>query len=467
MIFSTAFCLRHDTIFDNGAKRNEGMKTYYFTLCRFLKDDVWRDPVGAGKLKIHFYQIMRVILLTVNGLKDHYLLLRASALSYSTLLAIVPILAIAFSVMKGLGVQTRLEQIAINYLTAQQEELSAKLFEYIANTDFKVLGALGTVMLIYTVLVMLGNVEKTFNHFWGVTRPRHLVRRVSDYISLLILSPLLLVVATATIASLPSSFAVQALSRYDFFQWFFSLFHTIIPKATLWFVFTAIYILVPNTKVKFVPALAAGIVSATLWECAFIIFTSFNTHVTNYNKIYGTFAALPIFIIWLYISWIIVLIGAQLSHIIQNIKSLQKELTTGNFSCSQRENMAVLMMLAIAELFHRGLPQRTVEQLANKLSMPVRIADEIIQILCDRGLIHQIAADESVFQPARNPALITLFDICHAMRCAGEEDWTISEKDVNQQFMNLNAEIKSAEQKHLEKVTLLDLVGRSETFAEG
>jgi membrane protein len=445
----------------------EIIKGYTQNLYRFFAENIWHDPKDAGRLRIYTYQALRVILLTINGLKDHFILLRASALAYSTILAIVPLLAIAFSVMKGLGVQSHIERVLISYLTAEQEELTTRIFDYIANTDFKVLGVMGTVMLTYAVLVMLGNVEETFNHFWGVTRSRRFVRRLSNYTSLLILGPLVLVMSTAMIASFPSSFITKALSRYEVFQLAFHLFDSMLPKVLLWGAFAAMYILVPNTKVRLVPGLVAGIICGTLWETAFKLFTGFNIGVTNYNKIYGTFAVFPIFIIWLYISWIIVLIGAQLSHAIQNIRSLQQELDTATFSFNQREKMSFMIMLKISELFHNGAPQMSIESLSRVLSIPVRMMVAIIQILCDHGLLQAIHGDEPMFQPARNPGLITLYDISWAIRHDGDEDWRVPDTHQNNLLLKIEAEKTKNDESLLGKATLLDLMGRSETIVAG
>ncbi len=443
------------------------IKAYYGRLSRFFSEDLWQDPRDAGRLRIHAYQSLRVILLTIHGFKDHFILLRASALAYSTILAIVPILAIAFSVMKGLGAQTHLERAMIKYLTADQEELTSRIFDYIANTDFKVLGAMGTIMLIYAVLVMLGNVEETFNHFWGVTSSRRFVRRLSNYFSLLILGPLVMMISTAMIASFPSSIAAQPLSRFEFFQYALRLFDSMLPKALLWGAFTAMYVLIPNTRVRFIPALIAGVVCGALWEMAFKVFTGFNVGVTNYNKIYGTFSVLPIFIIWLYISWVIVLIGAQLSHAIQNIASLQMESDPGGFSFHQREKSAFMIMLKISEHFHQGLPQMDSASLAKALSIPLRLAQETIQALCDHDLLQAIQADEPMFQPAKNPGLITLYDISRAMRHDGERKWRMPDTDQNTLFAWIESERSKNDALLLGKTTLLDLMDGSQRVVSG
>jgi len=169
---------------------------YLQKLSDFLRNEIWHDPKDAGRLYIFYYQTVRVILMTVYGLKNRLILLRASALSYSTILAIVPLFAIAFSMLKGLGFHTRLEGL-INYLTAGQEELTAQVIEYISNTNFKALGAFGTALLIYASVMMLSNVERTFNEIWGVPQQRTAARKISNYISVLFLGPFLMILSTA------------------------------------------------------------------------------------------------------------------------------------------------------------------------------------------------------------------------------------------------------------------------------
>jgi len=314
---------------------------YLRKLSDFLRNEVWHDPKDAGRLYFFYYQAVRIVLLTIHGLKNRMILLRASALSYSTLLAIVPLLAIAFSMLKGLGFHSRLEHALVDYLTAEQEVLTRQIIEYIANTNFKALGAFGTALLIYASVMMLSNVERTFNELWGVSKQRTIPRKLSNYTSVLFLGPFLMVLSTAMIASFSSNTVVAALMEYGVFEQFFVLFSKILPHAVLWVAFTVMYMLMPNTRVKIIPAMVAGIICGSIWEGAFRVYTDFNIGLTKYNTIYGTFAVLPIFIIWLYISWLIVLIGAQLSYAIQNVKSYQQEVNFYNVGYDQKEEMAL------------------------------------------------------------------------------------------------------------------------------
>lgn len=438
-----------------------GIIAYLRKLSDFLRNEVWHDPKDAGRLYFFYYQTVRIILLTIHGLKNRMILLRASALSYTTLLAIVPLLAIAFSMLKGLGFQSRLEYVLINFLTAEQEELTKQIMEYISNTNFKALGAFGTALLIYASVMMLSNVERTFNELWGVARQRTIPRKISNYISVLFLGPFLMVLSTAMIASFSSNTVVTALMGYDIFEQSFLLFSKIVPHATLWIAFTVMYILMPNTRVRFVPALIAGIICGSVWEGAFRMYTDFNIGLTKYNTIYGTFAVLPIFFIWLYISWLIVLIGAQLSYAIQNVRSYQQEIQFYNVGYARKEEMALSIMLKVSSLFHKGLVHMGVEELSDALDVPVRLIREITQKLCDRGLLQEIFGDEITFQPSMNIERISVLDVCHALRHEDDGNWHVPENEQNNKLQAVMEARKKQEAEKLGSVTMLDLVLRS------
>lgn len=426
---------------------------------RFIRTDVWHDPDPPDHFRLFCYQALRVILLTVSGLRDQLVFLRASALCYSTLLAIVPLLAVAFSMLKGLGVHSQIEHLLVNYLTAEQEEVSKKIIEYISNTDFKALGAFGTGLLIFAVLMMLSNVERTFNDLWGVSRNRSVIRKISDYISVLILGPLLIVISTALITSLSSHTVVNTLSRYEVFEQFFILFKTIVPYAGLWIAFTAMYLLMPNTRVRFLPALVAGIVFGSIWQLAFQGYTLFNVGVARYNTIYGTFAALPIFIVWLYISWIIVLVGAKMSYAIQNVRSHQQEFRDYTAGQEEREEMAVHVMLKIVDQFHRAAPPLTEGEVSKALSIPVGLVREIISCLAADGLVREVYGEEPRYQPGRNPNLISVLDVCQAMRNSrAQSQWELSGDEKYPALENLMQTMRSMEASQLGETSMLDLL---------
>lgn len=437
------------------------IKNYYHDLAAFLKKGVWLDPPESDRLRVLSYQVARILLLTLRGLQSQVILLRAAALSISTLLAVGPLLALAFIVLKGLDVHTRLEHVLIHYLTAGQEALSQRIVEYISNTDFAALGAIGTAVLVYAVIMMLSNVEQALNKIWGITRSRNIFRKVTNYTMVLIFGPLLIAVSTAMLAFFSSTTVVQVLTQYGLFERFFILFKTIIPHAGLWLGLTAMYVLLPNTRVRFLPALIAAIVCGSAWEAAFSVYTEFNIGLTRYNKIYGTFAVLPVFIIWLYISWIIVLLGAQLAYAIQNVKTHQQDVKADDYGYDQIEQMAVAVMVMICERFNRGLPQMTAEQMSNTLSIPLRLIGEITSRLYQGGLLVEIFGDETLYHPGRNPDQISVLDVFKAMRRSRVTAWRVGEKAYNKIFSELMEISGSMEADHLGTISMTDLIERS------
>ena len=236
------------------------------------------------------------------------------------------------------------------------------------------------------------------------------------------------------------------------------------PHAVLWVAFTVMYILMPNTRVRFVPALIAGIICGSVWEGAFRVYTDFNIGLTKYNTIYGTFAVLPIFFIWLYISWLIVLIGAQLSYAIQNVRSYQQEIQFYNVGYARKEEMALSIMLKVSTLFHNGQPHMGVEELSGTLDVPVRLVREITQKLCDRGLLQEIFGDEITFQPSMNIELISVLDVCHALRHEDDRNWRVPENEQNNKLQAVMEARKKQEEEKLGSVKMLDLVSRSNVF---
>jgi membrane protein len=428
----------------------------------FLQHDIWNDPPEAGRLQLALLRTMRVVLITASSFRNESLLLRASALSYSTLLAVVPVLAVGFSMLKGLGFHNQIELALVNYLTAEQEELTSRIIEYISNTDFKALGALGTAVLIYAVIMMLSHVELAFNNIWGVTRSRPLVRKISDYISVLLLGPLLMIISTAVITSFSSHTVVQSLSNYPVFRDFFVLFNTVIPHLGLWIAFTAMYLLMPNTRVRFLPALIAGAICGSAWELAFEIYTSFNIGMARYNKIYGTFAALPIFIIWIYISWIIVLVGARISNAIQHLRTYQQEFRGIGASFGQRQKMGLYIMHEIARRFHEGQAPPSADRISRHLAIPPRLVQEIAQILSDHGLLREIEGDSHIYQPAMDLSRIRAADVLDAVRDHGQSQWQIPDAAINEHLENLLNTCRSEEEQSLHQHSLHQIVSRAQ-----
>ncbi|MCF8096079.1 MAG: YihY/virulence factor BrkB family protein, partial [Desulfobacteraceae bacterium] len=287
------------------------------------------------------------------------------------------------------------------------------------------------------------------------------MRKISDYIGVLVLGPLLIVLSTAMITSLSSNTVVQTLWKYRIFKEFFILFKMVIPYMGLWIAFTAMYILMPNTRVRFVPALIAGAICGTVWQLAFEAYTGFNVGVTRYNKIYGTFAALPIFIIWIYISWVIVLVGAKISNAIQNIRTYQQQFIGAGVSFAQRQIMGLYIFHEIARHFHFGVKPPGIQELSKRLSIPFRLVEEFSDIFCEKELLRRLEDNENVCQPAKALSRISAADIFHAIRDHGQSSWTVPEHAKRPELEDIiRSRVQEADQA-LTNLTLGDLVSRA------
>ena len=242
---------------------------------------------------------------------EHQGSLRAAALTYTTILSLVPFLAIAFSVLKGLGVQNALEPLLLQVAGESSRETVQRIVDYVNNTNVKSLGMIGLLMLMVTVLSLLSTIEEAFNTTWGVKESRPLSRRFSDYLSVVVVGPLLLVVALSMTTTLQSQWLVQWLIHKTVLGEAVVALFRLVPYISIWCALTFLYVFIPNVQVRFRSAVLGGVVAGTIWQIAQWGYFHFQVGVAGYNAIYGTLAALPIFLVWVYTSWLIVLFGLE------------------------------------------------------------------------------------------------------------------------------------------------------------
>ncbi|PIE70246.1 MAG: hypothetical protein CSA22_08555 [Deltaproteobacteria bacterium] len=396
---------------------------YVKKLSGMLEIWIWQErPEDSGLLQFA-RRAVRVLLMTLQVFRGNVLMLRASSLAYKTILGIVPLLAIAFSVLKGFGVHSRIEDLLIKYVSVGKQEIASHIISYISNTNFKAIGSLGLVFLLYISINMMSQVEKTFNDLWGVTHPRTWVRKITDYLSVLFISPVLMMISLTMMATFSSNAVVVRLMEYPLFAQFWVLFNNIIPLMGIWVAFTALYIIIPNIRVKMVPALIAGVVTGTAWEGAFRIYAHLNIGVTSHNKIYGTLAAFPVLLVWIYISWVVLLMGARLTWAIQHARTLSPDIGDEDVSAGVREHLAVHVMQLLSAAFHDGTGPRTAEAISRELGASMPYVVEVLAMLMRSGLVSEVAGEVPAFQPGRDIHGITLRDVHAAVRDDGGGIW--------------------------------------------
>jgi membrane protein len=391
---------------------------------------------------------------------DHCLL-RASALTYSTLLAIVPLLALMFAVLKGLGVQNVLEPLILERLAVGSEEIVSAIIRYINNTNVGQIGVAGLLMLVVSVLALLSNIEESFNHIWGVEETRTLYRRFADYFSVVAIGPIFLLVAITMTTTLESQTVVQLLLGLPYVGLVVVLLFQVLPFVMMWAAFTGLYIFMPNTRVNLRAALAGGVFAGTLWQAAQWTYVNFQIGVARYNAIYGTLAAVPIFMVWIYVSWVIALLGLEVTYGVQNRRTLRREVPGEAINFASRELAALTVLLCVAEAFYRGEKPRTLENLSVALELPPRLTRALLNDLVRLGFLVEVRdgdGDEGGFQPSRAPQTVELHAVVTALREEGASYLRLRKTPEREVVRQLEERLREAGRQSLGGATLDDLV---------
>ncbi len=321
-------------------------------------------------------------------------MLWASALTYTTALSIVPFLAVAFSITKGLGFQnTDYMQEILLRLSADREQVVSHIIDYINRTNVATLGSMGVGLLLFTVFTLLGTIEKSFNTIWGVERQRSLARKFSDYLSVTLVCPLLIIVATSFTASMQSSSLVQYILSYTLFSTVYLLIIKLMPYLLISAALFFMYLFITNTRIGLGSAVAGSVLAGTLWQISQQTFIHYQIGVSKYNAIYGSFAQLPLFLFWLYISWVIVLFGAEVSFCLSRSGATKDEHQLGEFNLQSKERLGLAVILLLVRRFLNQGPAYTPVELAKDLDMPVKPVNRVLVALEKLGFAAFVAAN--------------------------------------------------------------------------
>jgi membrane protein len=409
----------------------------------------------AQRLCVH---LLRMVIVVVRASRDGLLNLRAMGLVYSTLLSLVPLLAVTFSVLKAFGAQYQIRPLlehALGPLGEQRDQIAERLVQFVSNTQVGVLGALGVAGLLYTVLSLMDRVEDALNHVWHARRARGLARKFTDYLSMLLAGPVLVFAAFALIASAQSHWVVQwvlAATRLETLMLLVTGY--VLPILLLGTAFFLLYRLVPNTEVSTTAALIGGAVAAVLWHVAGTGFTAFLSGSTRYAAIYSGFAGVMIFLIWLYIGWLIVLIGAQVGYFHQYPRSyIEAHVHHGAL---YREWIALAIAGEVTRRFLAGDPPGRLSALARMIGAPLAHLQPIVDHLVARGILLRAAEPEGLALAA-SPDQVTVVDVLDVVRDPGTVDGPAlaAAADAGATILRRRDE---AVREALERVSLRDLV---------
>ena len=430
----------------------------------FFNEGIWEIqqqdlPLVTGLLVKH----LKIFLLSVDGFVRDLCTLRASALTLYAMLSIVPVFAMLFGVAKGFDFEKKLEKQIIEQFP-QQEAMMMQLIELamkmLADTKGGLVAGIGLAVLFFMVIKMISNIEVSFNQIWKVKHGRPIARKVSDYLSLMLLAPLLLIISSsitvyvkteiagfAASVHIPDYGTAVVLKLLNYSSW-----------LIMWILFSFTLIFVPNTKVNFGSGIIAGIFSGTVYLIVQSLYINLQIGVSSYNAIYGTFAALPLFVIWLQIAWLIVLFGCEISYYHQNIDAYRHKDVFSNMSFSMQKVIALQITHLIVIRFSRAEIPLTANEIAIKLDLPISLVQPVLTQLTDSGIIVEINVDEDedeVFQPAKDTSLLTISSIIDALEHCGNNKLPDTEVEGLDSFIKITREfserIKSSEYNRLLK----------------
>jgi membrane protein len=394
---------------------------------QFFEKDIWKISTKDKHPVFSFIvKLGKIFFIAVKGFNKDKIQLRASALSYYTLLSIVPLLAMAFGIAQGFGMKDRLKSIMVERIQGQEELLNTLLGfvdRYLGHINSGYIAGIGVVLLFWTVLKVLGNIEGAFNNIWQVKKSRMISRQFTDYLSMLVIAPIFLIIASSFNVSQLSSISTS-IPFLHYLDSVLKVLITVLSYTLIWFVFTLIYIIVPNTKVSFIPALVGGIIAGTMFQLLQWGYVNFQSLLSGYGAIYGTFAALPLLMMWLEFSWLIVLLGAEISYAYQNAAHYEQEAEDIQVNPKQRRVLELLVTQKIVSNFSQGLPPLNATEIAIDLGMPMRVVSNILYDLLNARIIietltHEVR--EVAYQPALDPAMITVSYVIEALDKQGQE----------------------------------------------
>ena len=396
----------------------------------FLLDDIWRvTDDEVSKKRGLLYNAIKIVTLSIKEFTERRIVNKASALTYNTLLAIIPILAILFAIARGFGFANLLEDQFRSGLEGQAltaETILSFIDSYLSHAKSGIFIGVGLIMLFYTVLLLTYNMERTFNSIWQVKKPRSLYRKMTDYFSMLLLLPLLILLSSG-ISIFMSTF-LKNVEGFELLAPIVKFLVRLTPFLLTWGMFTALYIFMPNTKVKFKYAILPGILAGTAFQAFQYLYIGSQIWVSRYNAIYGSFAAIPMFLLWTQISWSICLYGAQLSYVAQNLRNFSFSKEMENISRRYHDFLCVLVMSLICKRFQTDLPPYTAETMSDEHKIPIRLTTTILYELQDLHMIYETPAEddeEMAYLPSVDINRINVAMLLNRLDTAGSEAFKI------------------------------------------
>ncbi len=411
----------------------------------FFKNEIWKSgpkpDTWKGKVIWFIIRQLRILTFAFKGFFEDRAALRASSLTYFTMLSIIPVFAMAFGIANGFGFEDRMNDFIEKTFQGQDQIITwikSMVSNLLDDTKGGLLAGIGSVILLWSVIQVLNNIELSFNDIWQVKKSRSPIRKFSDYLAMMIIAPFAI--------ALSGSFTVkinQAANNFEFIQPVIKL----IPFASICLLFSLIYIVMPNTKVKFKYALIAGIIAGMLSMLVQWGYFEFQIGVTKFNALYGSFAAIPLFLLWLQITWLIVLMGAEISFAYQNIENYEFEDEALDLNHNNKRILSLLIAQHIIQNFEDGGNAKSNQEISHDLGIPLRLLNDLIFEMVGCNVLAELASDgskERKYQPAIDINKLTVSELYSRLERLGGENMIVNESVVLDKVTKIHEYLVSA-----------------------
>jgi len=431
---------------------------------KFLLHDLWKvEPKLRWRRRLWY--VLRTGVLVVENSINRELFVRASALTFQIIFSIIPLIAVMLALMKSLGGLDRLAADFREFLLANLapnigERLVTTMNDVLERMNAKAITIVGFLVLLYTSVSLLSTIEHAFNRIWGVARARSLLRKITVYWTMVTFGPILLALSLGLSSFVRNRAAYQWMLDHLPFANDALLF--LVPFVLTWIVFAAFYKILPHTRVSLRSALIGALVAGTAWEILKRLFVLYNVKVTGSYEVYGSLAAIPIFLMWIYLSWVLVLVGAEVAFAAQHVKTYRRETEVPKLSPAFKERLAIHFMVEIARDFLAGRTPGNAESLSQRLKVPVRAGGEVLALLADAKLLVEVeAGGTTTFMPSEDLERITLRRILDALRKQGDDPEFDTGGRPRVEKLFLDSDRAAVEP--LEKITLRELAEDTKT----
>ncbi len=424
-------------------------------LYRYCTDSVWSDTRNNLCTRI-----VKTINLTLSAFFNSTLQTRSMSLTYSTILSIVPAFALLVAIGRGFGLQDMLQSQLYNFFPSQSQGISTALKfvdSYLSSATQGVFVGIGIVMLLWTVISLLSSIEETFNSIWGVKISRTIYQKITDYISICLIIPVLMICSSGV--SIFLSEVVQDKLDLPFLTPIVNIGLEMVPLVLCWLAFTLSYYLIPNTKVSFKYAAIAGVLAAVSFQVLQLLFLNGQIYVSKYNAIYGSFSFLPLMLIWLQLSWLVLLTGCMIAYSMQNVFTFNLMGNEDTISNIGLHNVALIVMAVATQRFVNKEKPLSQQEIAVQYYLPIRIVGRIVAKLRDAGLIYDVNLDkgDTGITPAVEPDKLTIEDFLKTFDNVGVTDFITDFREIYEDMLGVIEPVRTRSYEEFSSILVKDL----------